>query len=415
MVKYQMQDIVIKRTKRSKDFKIFQAPPPPPQKPHKRKRGAAKKIPVGKIIFGILILLLVVISSAKILNIFSRAIIKIKLHQETLAIDTILKATRGYKNDLSFETMEIEITKQDTRPATDMKTVEQKASGQIVVYNAFGSEPQTLIKRTRFETPDGKIYRIDRQIVIPGARVENEKLVPGSLEVTVYADQPGEEYNIGLTDFTIPGFKGGPRYEKFYARSKTPMTGGFKGELPVISEVDEKALSQTLEESIKRELLTKAQLQTPEGFLLYEGGSTITFSQNAPEKKASTFTLQETGKLYAYLLPREELSNTLVKKYLGQDFKGKVEVGNLEDFEFELIKEDPQSKTLLFKLKGAAKFIWLIEEEQLKEALIASSENLEKVFENYPAIEQASVVFRPSWWRFFPKQASRINIERVTP
>jgi len=66
--------------------------------------------------------------------------------------------------------------------------------------------------------------------------IENGKTVPGSIEVTVYADEPLSKYNIGLTDFTVPGFKGAPQFETFYARSKTPMTGGFTGMEPVVEE-----------------------------------------------------------------------------------------------------------------------------------------------------------------------------------
>ena len=33
------------------------------------------------------------------------------------------------------------------------------------------------------------------------------KNIPGSVDVKVYANEPGEKYNIGLSDFTIPVLK----------------------------------------------------------------------------------------------------------------------------------------------------------------------------------------------------------------
>ena len=72
-------------------------------------------------------------------------------------------------------------------------------------------------------------------VTIPGTKVENGKTVPGSKEVDVVADKAGAEYNIGLTDFTIPGFKGSPKFETVFARSKTEMTGGYVGNSQIVT------------------------------------------------------------------------------------------------------------------------------------------------------------------------------------
>ena len=49
-----------------------------------------------------------------------------------------------------------------------------KSSGKIIVYNNFSSEPQRLIIRTRFESPEGLVYRIPESIVVPGKTEKNE-------------------------------------------------------------------------------------------------------------------------------------------------------------------------------------------------------------------------------------------------
>ena len=74
---------------------------------------------------------------------------------------------------------------------------------------------------------------------MPGESLVSGKTVPGSTETAVSADEAGKEYNIGKTDFTIPGFKGDARYSKFYARSKTDMEGGFIGTIYSLSDEDE--------------------------------------------------------------------------------------------------------------------------------------------------------------------------------
>jgi len=46
-----------------------------------------------------------------------------------------------------------------TYPASGSDFVERGATGIITIYNDFSSDPQDLVATTRFETPDGKIYR----------------------------------------------------------------------------------------------------------------------------------------------------------------------------------------------------------------------------------------------------------------
>jgi hypothetical protein len=415
MPKQKIQDIIAKNKKADKDYSFDNLRA---QKIIRRKTKI--KFPSGKMVFGILLFVLALILGTKILDAFSKAVIHVTLYQETINIDTILKASQESSADLTFETVEMQITEEKTMAATGVKTVETKARGKIIVYNSYGSKPQTLIKNTRFETPDGKIYSINERIIVPGAKVENGKIVPSSIEVTVYADMPGEEYNMGLTDFTIPGFKGGPRYEKFYARSKTAMDGGFKGEIPVVSKEDSQKLKESVENSITNKLLKNVLLQKPEGYLLYKDAIKITFTESEQKDPKTTrqgplkFTVKETGMLFAYLFSEKALSNALVKKYLGEEFQNKVRAGNIENLKFELINQDIDKGTVVFKLKGKANFVWLIDEEKLKEALIASSENFESVFKSYPAIEHASIVFRPSWWKFFPDKKSKISIEQIS-
>ncbi len=415
MPKPKIEDIIIKKGKKKRDF--FDEPIKRVRK--NRDNDLFKKMKKGKIIFGLVVLFLVVVLSAKTVGFFAKAIIQITLHQEVVSIDTLVKSGKTAFFDVPFETMEIKVTKENSTQATGVKNIATKASGTIVVYNSFSSKSQKLIATTRFEAPDGKIYRIKKSIIVPGAKIIDGEVQPSSIEAVVYADKPGEEYNKELTDFTIPGFKGGPRYEKFYARSKTTMAGGFSGEVPVVSDSDFNNLKNSLEASIRTALLEKAVEKKPEGFLLYSGAIQITFSENEAQNSTDListnpeFKIKETGTLYAVLIPENILSKILVGKYLGEDMLGKVKINNLEKLDFDLISLDKEKQSMVFKLSGNANFVWILDEAKLKEALIASPERLEEVFKNYPAIDHASIVFSPSWWRFFPEKESKIRIEEI--
>ena len=69
------------------------------------------------------------------------------------------------------------------------------AKGTVRIVNHY-AKSQTLVKTTRLLTSDGKLYRIDKQVVIPSG---------GEASVGVYADQVGAAFAIGPTKFTIPG------------------------------------------------------------------------------------------------------------------------------------------------------------------------------------------------------------------
>jgi hypothetical protein len=178
------------------------------QKPPKKKHW----------IFGTAIFALVAIFVISMMTVFSSATINITPKNQDIEVDMKIVAINGIEEgSIKYEIIKLSKTKTADLPATDEKAVELKASGKIVIYNNFSSEPQRLIVRTRFESPEGLIYRIPESVVVPGKSVKNGVETPGSIEVEVFADEPGEKYNIKKSDFTIPGFKNDAnRYKNFH-------------------------------------------------------------------------------------------------------------------------------------------------------------------------------------------------------
>jgi len=127
-------------------------------------------------------------------GVFSRTVVRIVPRQEVAKTDISLKAGRVIGgNDLLFETMEFRLTKEQTVQTSGFKTIESKASGQIIIYNNFSFSAQTLLQNTRFEAPSGKVYRVNKTIVIPGMKKQGSVTSPGSVEATVYADKVGSD------------------------------------------------------------------------------------------------------------------------------------------------------------------------------------------------------------------------------
>ncbi len=346
---------------------------------------------------------------------FSSISIEITPRQELANVDVLFKAAAEPKKDeLPLEVMQLKGQESGTAKATGIKQLSKKASGQIIIYNAYSSQPQNLVSGTRFQASSGKIYRISQTITIPGAKISEGKITASETEATVYADKPGEEYNSDLTDFTIPGFQDPGKRAKIYSRSKTKIEGGFVGEASVIAESDIKNLESALKEKVQAHL-SKTPNPKPDEFLLYENGKKIVFDKlnNAPKAgdQAEQFELTESATFYGYLLKKSDINRVLAEKYFSPDIASKIELANAENLNF--VMESSDATSLTFSLQGKAHFFWKINEAALKNEITQNVKDIGLFFQNHQEIEKAKVTYAPSWWRFVPKQDSRINIARI--
>lgn len=111
-----------------------------------------------------------------------------------------------------------------------------RASGTIEIRNYWSETPLSLVRRTRFEAPNGVIFRTQETVTVPGFQRKGGTIVPGVARVWVEADEPGEEGNIQKgTPLLVAAFAGRPQYERVSAVAVEAFSGGFKGEVPVIA------------------------------------------------------------------------------------------------------------------------------------------------------------------------------------
>lgn len=303
-------------------------------------------------------------------------------------------------------------------PATIEKKITKKASGKIKIFNEYSTADQRLIKNTRFESASGKIYRIDNSVVVPGTSTVEGKIIPGSVEVVIYGDAPGEEYNSGATDFTIPGFKGDPRYKKFYARSQTPIESGFSGTIKVPSPEDQKSAIDRLKETLRTELIKKARAQIPEGFILYDNAIFMVFDDLLAVDTQNPGHITVKGSLYGVMFDKSVLSRFIAEKTIDSYDRNPVLVRNLNDLELRPSGEilDPANmEDISFTIIGNASVVWDVDMEKLKSELagVSKSDGFKNVITKYTAIRKAKPVVRPFWKMNFPQDPEKITIEEA--
>ena len=328
--------------------------------------------------------------------------------QDILVNATFTAVSEPLIGELGYEVMTLSKTETLIVPATGEEEASLHASGRIVIFNDYNTASQRLIKNTRFETNDGLIFRIRDSITVPGQSVKDGVTVPGSIEVTVYADEVGDDYNIGLTDFTIPGFKGSPRFEGFFARSKTAMTGGFVGTRLTVDPVVLEEKRVEIRTKIREQLLAEAFLQKPDGFQLHESGVFIEF-ESLPNREQGDEAVEivEKATLYGILFDEQGFAQYIARNTLAGFDEERVRLRDPADLTITI--EDGENQpweqdTIRVSVQGNTTVIFIFNEDALRADLAGRSKGaLTTVLSGYPSIERAEAVVRPFWKRSFPE------------
>lgn len=363
----------------------------------------------------IAILILAVGLGLLALSAFSYIDVGIAPKEESINIDKIFQVAKS-GGDLASEMMLFKQSAEGSKDTTGTLDANSRARGRIVIFNTYGAETQILVKRTRFETPSGKIFRTTEGVVVPGTTNKNGIITPGSIEVEAVADQPGEDYNIGLSDFTIPGFRGTARYTKFYGRSKTPMTGGSTSSQRVTAKSDVEELKIALAPELETEILSAYKSKIPEGFILLSDAYSITYgdAQAVPRVDAvgDKVTVSLAGDFKGLLIKEESLGHAIAVAYGKSDMAKKAHLANAKDLNIMVVKKDLDKGEMSVRVSGKARFVWNVDTESVKNDFLAKKPIVE-IFGAYEGVEKAEVNFRPAWWHYVPKDGRRIDVKVV--
>ncbi len=358
------------------------------------------------------------------LNFFGGGTIFIIAKHESIPLDQKFSSLKNPQNgELAFVVMSATTTLTREVPATGTKTVTAKASGKIIVYNEQLTA-QRLIKNTRFESPSGKIYRINDSITVPKATTPKGKstLVPGAFEVTIYADEAGPDYNTDPVDFSIPGLKATPQYKKVYARAKGAITGGASGTIKSVSDQDLKQASDDLRVQLETKLRNEARGKLTPSQIAYDPSIVVELSD--PELSAAKASsddkaiVSESGSISMVLFDRMALTKTITKALVPTYGEEDVSISNLDQLTMTM---EPMSgealreaDTLTVNLKGTPDIKWNVDEVAITKALLGSPKaSFNSLMTQYPMIERAKATLSPFWKNTFPTDPKKITVKIV--
>lgn len=389
---------------------------PPHSSPYSFKYNYDDKPKSSKKTIYIVSLLFLLAVAFGISALFKSAKITVTPRNEAHLIDSTTVFT-AKKNDttsnLGFQIVTVSKDLEKTVASDGESQVSKKATGRIVIYNNFSSASQKLVATTRFQTSTGLIYRLDSATTVPGTQTKDGKTIPGSIEVSVTADQPGDKYNIDLVDFTIPGLKGSTKFDKITAKSKTAMSGGFVGMQKNVSSVALSSADDELQKSLRDKLSSDITLQIPDNFVLYP--NTITYSFSAVEQVNSNTDgaiLKKRGTASAIIFDKGSLTRVLSAKLIPDAKDDLVKITNLEQLTFAFKDNkipDINAASIDFTLSGNAQFVWVFDESKLKTDISGLSKSQARtLLGTYKSIKEAWVVTNPFW-----NQKVTDNIDKI--
>ncbi|MBI4160173.1 hypothetical protein HY504_03325 [Candidatus Wolfebacteria bacterium] len=300
-----------------------------------------------------------------------------------------------------------------TYPASAKRQVSRRAHGTITIVNAYSSAAQPLVAQTRFADGAGKIFRLDKSVVVPGAQIKDGKVVPSRIEVAVTADKPGEAYNIAPVTMTIPGFIGTPKHEGFYGEMTEPISGGFIGEAAYPTDDDIVRAKAEARKGIKDAVESFLSLQIPRELKFLDGAR-----QFSIVKETVNDTVDPKGNFGYYIeaesramVFRESDVVRLMTELAGQAL-GK---NNLEAKTYKLEYGTPRLDiakgiiSLLVKFEGD--FWEPMKPDEIKKALEGKTEaEVRAYLFGLADRERATVTFWPFWVKTVPRDQNRIAI-----
>lgn len=374
-------------------------------------------------IFGLAALIIVILASAYLF--LPKADIKIFIKAKTASGDFQIKgdplASQTDAGNLVVPAKLVTVSEdfsQNFQSTGNKSASGQKAAGTITIYNEYSSDSQPLVATTRFQSPDGKIFRLAKSVVVPGTTNVGGETQPGAIEANVTADQPGAAYNIDPATFTIPGFQGNSgKYAKIYGKSSKQMAGGKDGTdtaaTVVAADIDsaKTSLAAALKSDAKQKIIEAAGA---DAIVLDDalnlGNVNYSFS-NAAGDASSSFSGTAKVSANAIVFKRGDV----VQVALNQLNKNNPAALGQDSVQLEFGKADTDftKNTILIRAHASAKLTDQLDMENLKKGILGKSEDDFKAYlKSYPQIESAEINYWPSFLGGkIPAYASRVNIE----
>jgi hypothetical protein len=296
-------------------------------------------------------------------------------------------------------------------PATGTSTVPQRATGVLTISNAYSSASQLLVAATRFQTADGKIFRLDKQITVPGAKVSGKTITPSTVTASATADKPDETYNLASSTakLTIPGFAGKPQFAGFWGSFLAGTSGG--GAHAVVTDADAAAAQKKMSDILKARLENTILAAYSHDFKILDGASAVTITKLNVTKAVDAdgnFNVFSEAQSQAFGFKESDLRSLLLsvatKDNAGLGFR------DLQ-LTYTNVKPDFSHSTLSFTIAAQGTLAPPFSADDFKTSILGKSVNQARsLLTAVPGITDAKLSLWPFWLQGIPTDPKRVTI-----
>lgn len=306
----------------------------------------------------------------------------------------------------------LESTQEKTQKikATGTKDVGIKATGTITVTNETGTD-HSFESGTAFYAKDSNsIFRGDDSFTVPKATLDAEgNKVNGSIDIDVTANNPGDQYNIDATTYSITG------YDKVYG-SGVAMTGGETKVVTIVSKDDITKNKTTIAAGLYK--LAETDLKTKsEGSILETKGIKGVISDSSATAKVGDevleFDLNVKTKSSALVYDSKDLVALAKSQLEGALTQGKQLISDSSEAKTTVSSSKPSSGRMVLKVAALGFIGTIVDENTIKQSLYGKNIlEAEATLRTLGDVQSVKVSFNPSWWiKKIPKDAKRIEIK----
>lgn len=330
---------------------------------------------------------------------------------------TALEGASAPEGTLSYTRQTFDLEDSEVVEAQGTTHIETKSSGSITVSNTYSASPVKLVKNTRFESPDGLIFRALSDVVVPGKKGST----PGTVNVTVVADQPGEKYNLGPTaKFTVPGLKSTPdMFAGVTAKSTAAMSGGFMGDKPGTAPGALEAAVALVRGRLEAKAQEAIAAQAKDDTFAFPELAVITYeSLPATNEAGTSVRIHEKAHVEIPVFQKEAFAQVIAKAAFADSESAPVTMEPMDDFTVYALASGDQTEpgALSLVASGQALIIWKIDTKALAEALQGKdSSAFQGIVNGFPSVSEAKARIAPFWKSSFPAKAADIKVDVVKP
>lgn len=201
----------------------------------------------------------------------------------------------------------VEVSTAKEYQASGTEVIGKEVAGKATIYNNY-TKNQPLVASTRLLSADDKLFRTKNTVNVPAG---------GSVEVEIYADNPGPDAAVGPTKFSIPGLWAGLQ-DKIFAETKESIDYKQKVKKYIVqTDIDDGI------RDLKQQLLTDAKAQINEQYKDY--GEVIykinedTVKSEADKKageEAEAFNITMTAEVVVVAFNEEKTAAMAKQKFL---------------------------------------------------------------------------------------------------